>query len=731
MKQSTVLKSPEEAIKGISDAYGNLDLKGLSDAEIVKMSVITSSEELTEGIKFLELLKNLPGAKAEELNLLKTDLFSIFKHKIALTKKAYGINGNIATIVPNPQLNLNLEDVQEVNESEEEKIEPEEQMAKTEVKDNVIKHDFNKKNKQADLKVINKDVDKVKNQKKEANNFKGYERKVIFGTPAILSETVQKLVITASTESEIDAIARHLVEEGKVEEALNMSIDLFEKSEVAKKSQQEVEKRFLNEILPWCHGVTTKPFEDFQNITLAFWNNHLIELSNSIRLVEEITQQAVEEMKAGQITATTAIKIHTDFPNDADKIFANVCKICNIEAVKIESAPMVVSPKKSNTEIPVTTVGLTYETLQNECISMFKANPDPKTAFKEVKAFFDKEIVNVVDEGFDKTDKGLFAKLVIEFKKSQKTVEEAEKAAYEGKDEIAPEVKNEAKSIVKKTIETGGYVLNELRKFFSQKAYRNTLGKKKIEEFAKELETEVKTENPELVNKSKERVKIMTNLSIENSLPDVWESAKLCKTFDEFKDLLINIVFEKKEITMIVKDKPKSINGWEVASNLMEQYGNNFEETKEWNSEKKAAFFNGIVNATSEERKKAKEATKVEESSENKQEQIELQRSESNTFEQSSTTETKEENKPQESKQAVDIKKFDAISTMSNTNKIHELMAEFLLLSEYKTYQDRFNELRDNYLPKNKKWSGTKVSDRENTINKVIKNNSKIQELVK
>ena len=736
MNTATILKTPQEQVKDIQNY----------DRNILVETLITSPKDLQDSVNFFESLKNLPGANVTLLNNLQQDCMQIMIEKIKLTKTVLGVTGNTHTIIPNPQLELNLEDTKEVKESKVETvINAEEIQAQTEVKDNKVKfEDFNQKGKKAEAKVINKDVDKVKAEKREG--FKGYTRKVIFGTETPLSKDVQKLLAAAKSESDIDNIARHLVEEGKVEEALNMSIDLFEKSETVKKSQQEVEKRFLNEILPWCHGVTTTPFDSFQNITLAFWNKHLIEIALSSRLISEITDLATEEMKAGLITAKTAIKIKTEFPNDSDKIFADVCKNVGISHVKIESAPMVTIPKdeKTTKEVvtePVVTVGLTYEALQNECLNMFKANPDSKTIFKEVKDFFTKEVANVVDEEFDKTDTGLFAKIVIEFKKSQKTVDEAEKAAYDGKDTIPETTITESRSIVKQALESGKSVVNQLRIYFSKKENRNVLGKTKVEVFAKKIEEEVKAANPELKEASKEKKILLKNFNVEEKHPDVWESAKLCKTQEEFKDLLIAIVFDKiKELG--------GDNSWHVAANLANQYMNKIEGCSALNDVDKLAFFHGVVNATNIERKKAKkdaavtdvevieEATVVEEVKETpiveettKQEDIEMQRTEEPAKEATPAVETP--TSTETAPQAVDMKKFDGIMQLSNREKIDALIVEFLLLTEYKTYSERFNELRDKYLKGNKKWSGSKPDQRENTINKIVKENPAIQALTK
>ena len=176
---------------------------------------------------------------------------------------------------------------------------------------------------------------------------------------------------------------------------------------------------------------------------------------------------------------------------------------------------------------------------------------------------------------------------------------------------------------------------------------------------------------------------------------------------------------------------------------------NKIEGCSALNDVDKLAFFHGVVNATNIERKKAKkdaavtdvevieEDTVVEEVKETpiveettKQEDIEMQRTEEPAKE-ATTPAVETSASTQTAPQPVDMKKFDGIMQLSNREKIDALIVEFLLLTEYKTYSERFTELRDKYLKGNKKWSGSKPDQRENTINKIVKNNPAIQALTK
>lgn len=693
------------------DTYNNIKKHG---ENVLLESLVTSPKDLMDTIKFLDSCSNMPGV-SKEVSELKTDCFNILKEKIKLTKFVFNVTSNNqpAIIPTNSQLNLNLE-----NQTKEVKESPEQTMARTEVKSNVIKHDFTKKSKDTEQKTVtpkpvenlekgligefeddkqktvltpNSTSHEVKQSKVISfSAFNGYIRKAVFGTAVELPEIIQKLIPTAETESDIDNIARHLINEGRVEDALNLSIDLFEKSKTSSKLQQEVEKRFLFEILPWAHGVQVDPKTDMQNISLSIWN-------------DQLKQKALSEVKETE-----------------------------------------------------TTVGLTLETLRNECINMFKANPDSKTIFKEVKAFFDKEVNNVVDEGFDKNDKGVFANIVIEFKKSQKTVEDAEKAAYAEKDTTPTttltkdEIKSQAKSIVAKALEAGQSAMNALRKYMREKSVSKTMGPIKVEEYYKQVESEVKEENPTLKNPSKEKKILMKNFKIEDTNPDVWDSAKLCKNLTEFKDLLITIVFDKTEHF--------GKNAWQVAANLANQYMNNLEESKSWDDTKKLAFFTGLIKGEAERRKKDKikdavttDAVIVEETivSEDKTGNPTETTVESNveTAGQENTVTTTEEVVTEQEKveiakaevakaeatkadSSINLKKYEAISNEKNTNKIHQLIADFLLETNYKTYPERVEEL-DKYLIENKKWARAPKQDRDNVIKKVISNNPKVQELVK
>ncbi len=685
MNTATIIKSPQEVIKNIQDYDRNI----LIDA------LITSPKDLQETMNFLESQKNLPGVNMDTINNLKNDCMQIMMEKIKLTKIVLGVNGNTNSIIPNPSIEIK-EEVKEVKESK---------SSSPKYQGKVINADFNKgrekqetKKNQASKPIENLEkgtIGEFKDEKQETiltpnstshvvvqptpvekeevvgatstpSYFQGYERKVIFGTDTEIPESVFHLVPLAESESDIDTIARHLINEDKVELALNLSIDLFEKSKTSPKTQQEVENRFLFEILPWAHGVQVDTKTDMQNISLSMWN-------------DQIKQKALSEIK--EVIETT---------------------------------------KDS-------TVGLTYETLVNECISKFKA----KESFKDVKKFFDKELVNVTDT-IDKSDKGLFAKIVIEFKKTEKTVETAETAAYEGKEELtAEQVKTKGKSIIKSALELGKSAMNEFRKYLSQKDIRKALGSNKVEaeKLFTELKSEIEAENPSLKKVSKVKVMLGKNFSVEEKHPDVYESAKLCKNLSDFRNLIISIVFDKN------KELP---NGWQVAANLSNQYLNNIEESKSWDDVKKLDYFKEVITSTTEQRKKEKakdavvtDAVIVEEIKNPETTAVIETKAPEQTVETPSEQEKVEIARTEESStSSINLEKYKKISEEKNNNKIHELMASFLLETNYKTYPERVAEL-DTYLVGNKKWARAPKADRDNVINKVVKNNPKIQELLK
>jgi hypothetical protein len=223
---------------------------------------------------------------------------------------------------------------------------------------------------------------------------------------------------------------------------------------------------------------------------------------------------------------------------------------------------------------------------------------------------------------------------------------------------------------------------------------------------------EVLKEQPELVE-VKQKVAITKPLfkkfSVEEKHPDVWESAKLIKTIDEFDKLIGVITFEKKDL------------GWIVAANLVDQYLQNFESAKDFSDTDKHQWFKDCINKHSEEReaikKKVADEPLVNEKKVTTPKQEEVK-----------TVVTESVKKTEEIKKPFDAKKYEAIITEGNKGRLNALCGDFLLETTYGTLESRKEELAK-MLKQHKNYSKAKPSEISNYIAKLGKINGAIGKL--
>jgi hypothetical protein len=124
-----------------------------------------------------------------------------------------------------------------------------------------------------------------------------YNRVVILGSPAEMPKEVQKLIPAANDVNKIDTIARVLINAKRPEDALNLSIDLFEKFQL--KTREEVEQRFMFETLPVTKGVKLSHPEEkgLNNMSLEKWVEFLDNAKEVIKSKSNVVNMAVKDVK--------------------------------------------------------------------------------------------------------------------------------------------------------------------------------------------------------------------------------------------------------------------------------------------------------------------------------------------------------------------------------------------------------------------------------------------------
>jgi len=187
-------------------------------------------------------------------------------------------------------------------------------------------------------------------EKKEKNKyFQGYERKVIFGTPAEFSIELQKLIPLADSMEKINEVATILIKEGKEEDALNLSIDLAEKFGLSKIGfpREVIEEKFMFELLPICKGVKLNlERRELKDLVLVNWVNFLNNSREIIKTKVDVIKQAVKDIKStikkgkpGYISIGTRNKI-IEFQKInvelEDEILSEVAKELKIKSSEIQ-----------------------------------------------------------------------------------------------------------------------------------------------------------------------------------------------------------------------------------------------------------------------------------------------------------------------------------------------------------------------------------------------------------
>ena len=252
--------------------------------------IISSTEEIQKSQSLLTSMKTQAGTNAEKLKKveeLESKLFDIFEERINLTHsiiKRSLMAPIVGTAKPAEETKL--------------EVDPKQEPAK----------------KEAVIKQGNKVI-----QLHPTLFLKGWNRRVLLDTPdGKFEPKILDLIKNAKTEAHIDEITTILLTEAiadpskdsyqKIVNALNLSIDLF--TTLKLKEQLEIEKRFVNTILPQAFGITpVKEVEANENIALAFWVNNLKTLKNQKSAKIMLTSKIIEEIKTKKIVSASLQEI--------------------------------------------------------------------------------------------------------------------------------------------------------------------------------------------------------------------------------------------------------------------------------------------------------------------------------------------------------------------------------------------------------------------------------------
>jgi hypothetical protein len=268
-------------------------------------------------------------------------------------------------------------------------------------------------------KQANKDSNKAKQQ--DVPKHTSFKRITILGTETILPEDTKKLMTGLYTESKIDEVAKSLIAIGQEEDALNLSLDLFNSNGSLGKTPQEVEKRFFFEILPWAKGIkASEPTgKKFENITLALWVNHLNDIVELQQSKVDVIKAGVEDVKKiGCISMKTQIQLNKfsidiELEKEVIDMIVSESKVKDLKWESLNEAdskmlaevgkvPIILSPEDSKVDaVVVIDEPMTFPQFEEKVIAlMVKAGK----VSKESMLFFSNHI-NTISEGIYKDKK--------------------------------------------------------------------------------------------------------------------------------------------------------------------------------------------------------------------------------------------------------------------------------------------------------------------------------------
>lgn len=706
-----ILSTPSQVVK---------DLKDL-DIEVLKSTLINSPESIVTTINHLYNELNRPGADKEFINKDLDTMREILHTKITLTKHVLGVKGNSHAFVSTESIQKEIQFEQEKDI----KTEP--------VKVTGFKKDadvVSTKENKSEARVIKM----TPIAKTDLPFFEGYVRKAVLGTATELPKKVQYLISKYNAEKPtgrnsdiaIDEIVKEVVKVGQYEDALNLMIDMRRNAD-NKLKIEAVEKEFLFRILPWVLEVGVEPKDNMENISLSMWidqlkqkkdpNNAVNILAEEVKKIPGLTasittnegcKKMTDDILAGIPQKHTSTMVQDEKTSDIKDLEAEIINELNSgtaqgKVVKLfyEKARKIMSFDKNRDFLK--------KTLDN-CISLWKDNLQEKAEAEVVKD----EVSSTTD---DKKEVVVDAQTNINTPKEE-TVKTPEDTEY-----AKAEFEQAAKAMLLASLSDP--TINAKNEF--DKMAKKAGAKKMYKDLSKAYtawRTDLIAANPNLLSERKTVIKkpLFKIVNISEKHPDVWESAKLTKTLEDFKALIYTIIFNK------TKELP---NGWIIAANLVDQYINNFEETKSLEGDAKNEWFQLFMEAKTKERKEAETTVKKEEKEE-KSEQITEEIKEN--IEQPIIETTVKPVESDEKKETVinakpfDAKKYTQISTEGNKSKLNALAGDFLRETSHGTLEERKIELV-NMLKNNKRYYKSKDEEIINYISKIIATNGDIKKL--
>lgn len=552
-------------------------VKTLSEEAAIKSQLVTF-EELEKGFNILNEFSSRPmlyrmwGSSSEEIESLGRDLINIFKKKVELTKKLMGINGE-------------------------------------------NKSPARKDNNQ-------KEIDFPKTIDHPAKNFQGYERRQIFGTATEMPKEIQSLIPLADTKEKVDKVAEVLISKGRIEDALNLSIDLYEKYNLG--DRVAAERNFMFFLLPRVKGVKIDDPENkpFQNLTLNQWIEYLNDtrelMKSKASSVNLIVKEAKEESKKYEgkefhITMKSQSELNkyrreVVNENDILDMVAKELKVATDDLIwdavndTDEKTLKAIRKKVFNTgKIEDAKVVMNLAEFKNTILGKMKSLVEGSGGGKEIYNYFKENVKNISD--YDcKNDEAKVKELWEIIRNTHKQQKEDEKnKVVEDAHNKAVEMQNntdkapaESNSLVDKfkadlkKLVVAGKGLNdarilykaskkELKKAgFSEHDLENTFNKIK-EEHKQNDKASKKEDEP----KNLPLVKL-TNVAAE--YPEIWAESMKCKTLEDLTKFISKMM---EESTKDIKAASGMIHTkYTVALNLVGQRVKDIPECKDWDPDK-------------------------------------------------------------------------------------------------------------------------------------------------
>lgn len=589
-----------------------------------------------------------------------------------------------------------------------------------------------------------------------APKHQAYKRLTILNTPGIeLPETTAKLMNGPWTESKIDEVAKSLVETNRVEDALNLSLDLFNANGSLGKKPEEVEKRFFFEVLPFIKGIKVDEpnAKEMETFTLTAWENYLNDIVELYKSKVNVIKAGVEDIKnIGCLSIKTQAMLQPYYIDKSKSLVDEIIKMISseskVEKVKFEAyneqdikmlkdagfEGVILSnpdPSIDTQVIAEDSIPLTYIQLEEQVLAIITKNGG---IGKESRKFFEENIVKISESAYatDKVAKEKAWKEIKEKYKASKKVGEpvqpsgttagttvAEQAPATLSKELTEEeaVKTFSEAIEEKIRNGSRHALNEcmqLWKSLRKSVKSNTV---KPEKIYNEIKNKINNEGSKEETIKTDLPQMFQKVDVSKKFPEVWKIAEKLTTEKELASYICKLHFEE--------------NSWNVAANLVHQTA--IKPIADWTSEVQAEWFKKVLSDKSisgynkaEEEKKGNESVKLgEESKTVGTENVGLESPTSNQSAKDNVPTEPIKDKDSNNLPVVSNPKYDIIKTTRDKMELKKTVIDFLKDREC-SLEDRKNVLIDEYLSKSKRYKSATTADINNFLNKLIANDTEL-----